>query len=168
MSHSVVDTEKEHILTLLCCKTITTCFQVCLLFTDGRASDEEKVPAASQAWADDGVTVYAIGIGSRIDQQALIDIAGSEERALRAKNFDAIAALATSLMQKVCTVGKCTSLTSTLVSIFFFVNCRTCSWLWGPPSRCQTKDLGRVPSHSSDVTLSPKLWHHFFVIQITD
>ena len=38
--------------------------------------------------------------------------------------------------------------------------------LWGPPSRCQTEDLGalgsllRVPSPSPDLTLSPKLRHH--------
>ena len=64
------------------------------------------MPAASQAWADDGVTVFAIGIGGGIDQQGLTDIAGAEERALRAKDFDAIAELATSLMQKICKVGE--------------------------------------------------------------
>jgi len=76
--------------------------RVCLLFTDGVATDKEEVPAASKAWADDEVAVYAIGIGSGIDQQGLIDIAGTEERVLRAKDFDAIAALAKNLMHQVC------------------------------------------------------------------
>ena len=36
------------------------------MFTDGFASDHLKVPAAQKAWADAGVTVYAVGIGSLI------------------------------------------------------------------------------------------------------
>ena len=63
--------------------------------------DKEDVPAASKAWADDGVTVFAIGIGTRIGQKSLIDIAGAEERAFHVKTFDDIATMATSLMHKV-------------------------------------------------------------------
>ena len=63
------------------------------------------MPAASKAWADDGVRVFAIGITNGISRQGLIDIAGAEERVLQVENFDAIAALAKSLLHKVCTPG---------------------------------------------------------------
>jgi len=75
--------------------------RACLVFTDGVATDEEDVPAASKAWADDGVSVFAIGIGGHIGQKSLIDIAGAEERALHVKTFDDIATLATSFLHKV-------------------------------------------------------------------
>ena len=64
------------------------------------------MPAASKAWADDGVTVFAIGIGSGISRQGLVDIAGADERALEVDSFEAISELATSLLKKVCVVGK--------------------------------------------------------------
>ena len=80
---------------------------MCLIFTDGDASDKPKVPAASKAWADDGVTVFAIGIGKGISHEGLKDIAGDDERAFEIDNFEAISELATSLLKKVCTVGKC-------------------------------------------------------------
>ena len=88
-----------------------TLSQVCLVFTDGIATDRSKVPAASKAWADDGVTVFAIGIGKGMEgtagHQGLKDIAGDEERAFSVENFEAIGEMAKSLLKKVCTkVGK--------------------------------------------------------------
>ena len=76
--------------------------QVCFVFTDGDASDKEKVPAASAAWADDGVKVYAIGIGSGISYEGLRSISGSDSRALVVDNFEDIGVLAQSLLKKVC------------------------------------------------------------------
>jgi len=76
--------------------------RVCVLFTDGWATDYKGVPAAGKAWAADGVTVVAVGVTDGIDKQGLIDIAGAEERALQVKSFDEIATLATSLLKKVC------------------------------------------------------------------
>ena len=96
------------------------------------ATDKEEVPAASKAWADDEVAVYAIGIGSGIDQQGLIDIAGTEERVLRAKDFDAIAALAKNLMHQVCAAGnlhdiiKQSVFTLLLITILVVVYLHTC------------------------------------------
>ena len=45
------------------------CGQVCIVFTDGKASDASKVPAASKAWAEKGVKVFAVGIGDGIDRK---------------------------------------------------------------------------------------------------
>ena len=81
--------------------------QICLIFTDGDATDKANVPSASKAWSDDGVTVFAIGIGRGISHEGLKAIAGAEERALEVDNFEAISKIATSLLKKVCkTVGK--------------------------------------------------------------
>ena len=41
--------------------------QACIVFTDGTANDAAKVPAASKAWQEKGVTVFALGIGKGID-----------------------------------------------------------------------------------------------------
>ena len=72
------------------------------MFTDGVANDEEQVPAASKAWADHGVTVFAIGISDQISDQGLLDIAGDEERAFRVNDFAAISQLAKPLLKEIC------------------------------------------------------------------
>merc|ERR1739838_123875 len=81
--------------------------KVCLVFTDCVATDRSKVPAASKAWAADGVTVFAIGIGKGMEgtagHQGLKDIAGDDERAFSVENFEAIGEMAKSLLKKVCT-----------------------------------------------------------------
>ena len=41
-------------------------FQVCIVFTDGKAHDSGSVPAAQKAWEKFGVTVFAVGIGKGI------------------------------------------------------------------------------------------------------
>ena len=51
--------------------------QVCLVFTDGKASDASAVPAASMAWAKIGAKVFAVGIGDKIDEQ------GTQHKELR-------------------------------------------------------------------------------------
>merc|ERR1739838_862563 len=80
--------------------------KVCLVFTDCVATDRSKVPAASKAWAADGVTVFAIGIGKGMEgtagHQGLKDIAGDDERAFSVENFEAIGEMAKSLLKKVC------------------------------------------------------------------
>ena len=43
--------------------------QVCIVFTDGQATDEKEVPAASKAWREEGIKVFAVGIGDGIDMQ---------------------------------------------------------------------------------------------------
>ena len=81
--------------------------QVCLVFTDGEASDSKLVPAATQKWAKDGVTVFAIGIGQGISHDGLKAIAGADERVMEVDNFEAIGEMAKTLLKKVCnTVGK--------------------------------------------------------------
>ena len=73
-----------------------------MVFTDGEATDRTKVPDASKAWADDGVTVFAIGIGSGVSHKGLKDIAGANERAFEVDNFEAISEMAKGLLKKVC------------------------------------------------------------------
>ena len=78
-----------------------------MVFTDGESDDKDKVPAASQKWTKDGVTVFAIGIGEGISHAGLKAIAGADERVLEVKNFEALGEMAKKLLKKVCnTVGK--------------------------------------------------------------
>ena len=73
-----------------------------MVFTDGEASDKKSVPAASQKWLKDGVTVFAIGIGRGISHAGLKDIAGADERVLEVKDFEALGEMANTLVKKVC------------------------------------------------------------------
>ena len=41
--------------------------QICIVFTDGQATDSNQVPAASKAWRQQGIKVFAVGIGNGID-----------------------------------------------------------------------------------------------------
>jgi len=79
-----------------------TTARVCMVFTDGEATDKEAVPAASQKWIKDGVTVFAIGIGQEISRAGLKDIAGADERVLEVENFEALGETANTLVKKVC------------------------------------------------------------------
>ena len=81
--------------------------KVCLIFTDGEASDKDQVPAASKAWANDEVSVFAIGIGDKISQEGLRIIAGADERAFQIANYAALGKLASSLLKEVCEIGMC-------------------------------------------------------------
>ena len=47
-------------------------FQLCLVFTDGKATDRARLNAAREKWINEGVLVYAIGINNAkndVDQQ---------------------------------------------------------------------------------------------------
>jgi len=77
--------------------------KVCLVFTDGEAVDKDQVPAASKRWNDDGVMVFAIGIGPEISKEGLIQISGSSERALAIKSFAELGEKMKGLLKNVCT-----------------------------------------------------------------
>merc|ERR1719431_2156698 len=84
-----------------------TTARVCMVFTDGEATDKDDVPAATQKGAKDGVSVFAIGIGKDISHDGLKAIAGNEERVLEVENFEALGEMAKTLLKKVCeTVGQ--------------------------------------------------------------
>ena len=81
--------------------------KVCVLFTDGEANDRNDVPAASKLWADEGITVFAVGIGNKISNDGLKAIAGADDRAMEVSDFAAIGEVAKTLLKKVCkTLGE--------------------------------------------------------------
>ena len=49
---------------------------VIVLLTDGRQDDGELVRASARAARDQGVVIFAIGLGSDVDQSLLVDVAG--------------------------------------------------------------------------------------------
>jgi len=76
--------------------------RVCVVFTDGNANDYDFLPKASKAWADQGVTVFAVGIGDKIPLLGLQRVAGSKERIMTVADFKSIGREAKSLLVKVC------------------------------------------------------------------
>ena len=76
--------------------------QVCIVFTDGQAIDEDNLEEASQKWAENNVTVFAVGIGSEVERETLRKIAGNESRILWAEDFDQLANITNDLKKIVC------------------------------------------------------------------
>jgi len=76
--------------------------RVCMVFTDGVANDDKDLTAASKAWADQDVTVFAEGIGNQVPESGLYKIAGSMDRIETVANFESIGTKAKSLLVKVC------------------------------------------------------------------
>jgi len=77
--------------------------KVCIVFTDGEASDVKNVPKEAKAWAGIGATVFAVGITKKITKKGLEDIAGSRDRIMSLTNFEDLGTKAKSLLAKVCT-----------------------------------------------------------------
>jgi len=76
--------------------------RVCIVFTDGQAIDEDNLEEASQKWAENNVTVFAVGIGSEVERETLRKIAGNESRILWAEDFDQLANITNDLKKIVC------------------------------------------------------------------
>lgn len=73
--------------------------QYLIVITDGEAQDEVAGPA--KVLRDWGVTIFAIGVLEANNTQ-LVEIAGSQERALLEDNFDALAFLPKEILFKIC------------------------------------------------------------------
>merc|ERR1719334_2573358 len=77
--------------------------KACIVFTDGKASDEDDLPAALKAWGSKGVKVFAVGIGKKVDAAGLKAITGSEYRFIQVPSIEAFSeAAAKFLLIKVC------------------------------------------------------------------
>uniref|UniRef100_A0A8C5PNE2 VWFA domain-containing protein n=1 Tax=Leptobrachium leishanense TaxID=445787 RepID=A0A8C5PNE2_9ANUR len=75
-----------------------------VVITDGEAHDTVTQPAASIR--NDGVTIYAIGVQSALEDQ-LIDIAGSKDRKYFVNNFDSLQTIKLELVRELCTPEAC-------------------------------------------------------------
>ena len=78
--------------------------QILMVFTDGKtgSKDRPKLAPAQKAWAANGATTYAIGIGSGIKKSELIVIAGDAKRVEQPKNFNELTSTADRLIAQVC------------------------------------------------------------------
>jgi len=79
--------------------------KVCVVFTDGEANDAEHLPAASKKWQDDGVEVFAMGVGPDVTKEGLSKVAGSAERVLQVKSFKELGKRMKDLLKDVCKTG---------------------------------------------------------------
>merc|ERR1719383_1271148 len=76
--------------------------KVCVVFTDGEANDAKNLPEASKKWRDDGVMVFAVGVGPDITTEGLTQVAGSAKRVLKIKSFEELGKKMNSLLKSVC------------------------------------------------------------------
>merc|ERR1712015_466049 len=75
--------------------------KVCIVFTDGKATDARKLPAAQRAWRSYGASVFAVGIGNGINKKSLAVIAGSSARVLQT-TFRTLGNIVKPLLNQVC------------------------------------------------------------------
>merc|ERR1712212_1452032 len=75
--------------------------KVCIVFTDGKATDARKLPAAQRAWRSYGASVFAVGIGNGINKRSLAVIAGSSARVLQT-TFRTLGNIVKPLLNQVC------------------------------------------------------------------
>merc|ERR1711970_1026944 len=75
--------------------------KVCIVFTDGKATDARKLPAAQRAWRSYGASVFAVGIGNGINKNSLAVIAGSSARVLQT-TFRTLGNIVKPLLNQVC------------------------------------------------------------------
>ena len=73
-----------------------------MVFTDGDSDDPDVVRSAAQAWAQNGATILAIGIGIRISDAGLQNVVGMNGRVFRVANFKDIHNHASALLKQVC------------------------------------------------------------------
>ena len=73
-----------------------------MVFTDGESSDSKVVRSATKAWAQNGATVMAIGIGISISGAGLKEVAGVDGPSFRVANFRDIHNHASALLKQVC------------------------------------------------------------------
>ncbi|XP_035692568.1 uncharacterized protein LOC118427037 [Branchiostoma floridae] len=78
--------------------------QVAIVITDGVSNDEVSNPAQRMRKAQ--IVTYAVGIGSNLDNDQLLSIAGTSENVIVVSDFNRLTDLATTLPQQVCEVGK--------------------------------------------------------------
>ena len=72
--------------------------RVAIVLTDGESDSGQNVPRAAQSARDQSIEMLAFGIGSRINEQELLEIAGSQDRVFRIdafKNINDVRALIT-------------------------------------------------------------------------
>merc|ERR1711970_395609 len=75
--------------------------KVCIVFTDGKATDARKLPAAQRAWRSYGASVFAVGIGNGINKKSLAVIAGNSARVLQT-TFRTLGNIVKPLLNQVC------------------------------------------------------------------
>ena len=64
--------------------------RIAIVLTDGRSNRGVDVVTASEAARSSSIELFALGIGDGIDDEELLQIAGSQNRVYRIDNFDNI------------------------------------------------------------------------------
>ena len=79
--------------------------QIAIVITDGEQTTTggfTPLDEASQGLKDKGVTVYSLGVGSRVDPEQLRQIASSDDNVFTSAGFEELGSVVKPIVEKSC------------------------------------------------------------------
>lgn len=83
--------------------------KVCIVVTDGESRNTTRTAYEAEQARSRGITMYAVGVGPKVNDLELRNIAGDETRVLKANNYDALLDLKDLLAFKTCVIEEKTT-----------------------------------------------------------
>ena len=84
----------------------TTCFQIAIVITDGEQTTNRgaytALSEAARGLKNKNVRVFSLGIGARVDEKQLNDIASSPDNVLTATSFSDLSPAAKTIVRSSC------------------------------------------------------------------
>ncbi|XP_067664246.1 cartilage matrix protein-like [Haliotis asinina] len=78
---------------------------IAIVMTDGQSQDWEKTQKEAAKSRDDGISMFAIGVGVNLSQKELLDIAGDPDRVYTVDDYKALDTIRQDLDDKTCTIA---------------------------------------------------------------
>ena len=75
---------------------------VAIIITDGKSTDSSDTKKQALESRKDGIQLYAVGIGSSVDDKELLHITGSSQHVVHANNFDVLKTVLKSIKSDAC------------------------------------------------------------------
>ncbi|BFZ19088.1 hypothetical protein BsWGS_22127 [Bradybaena similaris] len=87
--------------------------KVGVIFTDGNSQRWRMTQQAAKNAREGGITMFAIGVGSDVHEEELLNIAGDESRVTRVDSYDKLDAIKETLASKTCIKERLTTTPTT-------------------------------------------------------
>ncbi|XP_041347924.1 cartilage matrix protein-like [Gigantopelta aegis] len=76
--------------------------QICVVLTDGNSQDTQKTADEAQLTREEGIEMFAIGVGHSVSETELRNIAGTDNNVMSVSNYDLLRTVKSRLAYKAC------------------------------------------------------------------